>query len=157
MERFSVMKHERVKLSEDDEDRGYFAYVKVADIPDPEHPTDRGDGWRQTGSTPEGMKQLMKKFRVMMQTIRDKEGDAEPDHAYWEDYWRNYDRARGLSHHDKRSMAWCYRTFYNKYHQCRVIKCGERYEAESGFHRTWFAKQMGFEVLPVWVFEVDEL
>lgn len=132
----------------DDVDRGYFVYVNVADIMDPPYPQNTTDKWHHTGTSPSVLMEVMTKLRVMMQCIREKEGDSQLSYGYWLDYWTKYDKAHKFL--DSHGWTRVYKTFYGR-DRIRVIDRGKYYEPESGMHRIWLAKRMDFEKLPVQV------
>lgn len=131
----------------------YFAYVSVADIPEPPYPQNTTDKWHRTSTEPSELRQVMHRFKVMMKTIRDREGDSEPPDNYWREYWSKYDRLNRFP--ARRSWARLYDTFYGS-EMVRVEKYGTEYRLDSGMHRTWLAKRLGFEKLPVLVIEYFE-
>lgn len=131
----------------------HFSYLSVVDIPETPYPQNTTDKWHRTSTEPSELRQVMHRFKVMMKTIRYREGDSEPPDNYWREYWSRYDRMNRVS--ARRSWVRLYETFYGS-EMVRVEKYGNQYRLDSGMHRTWLAKRMGFEQLPVLVIEYFE-
>jgi hypothetical protein len=94
----------------------------------------------------------MERFRVIMQVVREKEGDREPSYDYWRNYWRKHDQSKGLEYSGSHSWARTFNTFYGPF-IIMIEKYQDQYRVASGMHRVWLAKKMGFEKLPVLVAE----
>ena len=120
-------------------DRG-IVDVPVAALPEPEGVEDASDFEK---ATPEELKVGLMRLQEMKPMIESGEGANT-------DYWREFDRQRGLVH--PHGYLKVYESFYGS-DAIRLDKDGDRYDIVWGRHRIFMAKRMGIDTLPARVKE----